>query len=146
MHCVVDAFDQSAHKSSFRANDEPEVPLGDAAPSDAERPSLLVFSANDEASLRGWVSKLSDHLESPDVSVQLPDLAYTLSERRSRLFHRGYLLTKTIREGLDTDSLVVGKPGIEPPRVSCDDSIAHTIHVLTRDSLRLDWFRFYWPR
>lgn len=115
---MVDAFDQSVHKTSFRTNDDFDDFFGDETPKDAERPYTLIFSANDEVSLRGYVDRLSGHLMSPEVSVDLPDLAYTLSERRSRLFHRGYLLAKSVGEGLDASNLVVGKPGTEPPRVS----------------------------
>ncbi|KAI1762472.1 putative polyketide synthase [Hypoxylon sp. FL1150] len=59
-----------------------------------ERPYLLVFSANDEQSLLKQVSSLDQHLSNPGVKVELRDLAYTLSERRSRHYHRGYIISK----------------------------------------------------
>lgn len=115
---MVDAFDRSVHKSSYRTSDDfDDFFAEDTTPNDTERTQLLVFSANDEASLREYASRLSGHLMNPNVSVQLADLAYTLSERRSRLFHRGYLLAKTASAGLDTSNLVVGKPGSELPRI-----------------------------
>lgn len=117
---MVDGYNSSGHKSSFRSKTDFDDFFGDASPkvATAERPYTLVFSANDETSLRTWVSSLSGHLMNPDVSVQLGDLAYTLSERRSKLFHRGYVLAKHVDAGLDTSSLILGKPGTEPPKVS----------------------------
>ncbi|KAK6856599.1 hypothetical protein PG995_006786 [Apiospora arundinis] len=55
-------------------------------------PTLIVVSANDEAALKGSIKALSSHLLHPGVDVSLDDLAYTLSERRSRLYHRAYSL------------------------------------------------------
>ncbi|KAF7593595.1 hypothetical protein BBP40_011215 [Aspergillus hancockii] len=57
------------------------------------RPYLLPFSANDSQSLVSYFSKLRKHLLNPNVSVDLSDLAYTLCERRSKLYHRGYIVT-----------------------------------------------------
>ena len=84
---------------------------------ESTRPFTLVFSANDEASLRNNVAALSSHLMNPEVSVELGDLAYTLSERRTRHFYRGYLVTKSASAQLGTDALMVGKKGTEPPRI-----------------------------
>lgn len=131
-HCVVDAYNKPSHKSSYRAPENFDDFFDDAPASQvAERPHTLVFSANDEASLRSWVASLSGHLMNPEVSVQLSDLAFTLSERRSRLFHRGYLLANTVNGGLDTSGLIVGKPGTEAPRVSSTMSTTWTARILT---------------
>lgn len=118
VHAVIDAFDSPTHVSSYRKTDDYDDFFTDASENESERPYTLVFSANDEGSLRDWVASLSGHLMSPEVSIKLFDLAFTLSERRSKLFNRGYIVSRTISGGLDTSSLVVGKPSTKLPRVS----------------------------
>jgi acyl transferase domain-containing protein/NADPH:quinone reductase-like Zn-dependent oxidoreductase len=54
------------------------------------RPQVLVFSANDEDSLEGQIKALSAHLLNPRVKIKMSDLAYTLSERRTRHFCRAF--------------------------------------------------------
>jgi acyl transferase domain-containing protein len=76
----------------------------------------LVFSANDEKSLKSYVQRLSDHLINPNVRIMLPDLAYTLSNRRTRHFHRAYLVAQD-PTNIDQGKLVVGKKGHGVPRV-----------------------------
>lgn len=84
---------------------------------DAGPLSVLFFSANDEESLRKYVSQLSAHFIKPGVSVDLRDLAYTLSARRTRHYVGAFSLcrdTRSIRE----DSLVIGRlASPHPPRV-----------------------------
>ncbi|KUJ19568.1 uncharacterized protein LY89DRAFT_696039 [Mollisia scopiformis] len=80
------------------------------------RPVTLVFSANDEKSLKSYVKLLSDHMINPNVNVNLPDLAYTLSNRRTRHFHRAYLVTQD-STNIDQNKLVVGKKGLDVPRI-----------------------------
>lgn len=53
-----------------------------------------MVSANDPASLKGNIEALCKHLINPQVRVSLDDLAYTLSERRSKFFHRAYVIAK----------------------------------------------------
>lgn len=79
------------------------------------RPSVLVLSANNESSLRANIAALSNHLVNPRVSVRLADLAYTLSERRTRLFHRAFVTARST--DLDETGFTVGKKGLEVPRV-----------------------------
>lgn len=55
------------------------------------RPQVLVFSANDEDSLKRQVNLLSQHAVDPRVNFKLSDLSYTLSARRSRHFCRAFL-------------------------------------------------------
>ena len=71
------------------------------------RPHVLVFSANDASSLKSYVSSIDKHLADPRVNIKIRDLAYTLSEKRSRHFHRGYLSTKQGK--LDRLPLVIGE-------------------------------------
>ncbi|KAI0194583.1 putative polyketide synthase [Astrocystis sublimbata] len=51
---------------------------------------LIVLSANDETSLQTSSKVLAGYLLNPAVTANLQDLAFTLSERRSRLFHRAF--------------------------------------------------------
>ncbi|RYP67662.1 hypothetical protein DL771_007129 [Monosporascus sp. 5C6A] len=81
----------------------------------AKQPQLLVFSANDEASLRGYVKLLRKHLINPSVKADLRDLAFTLSEKRSLHFNRAFLLTD--RVALDEGALVLGKKSPETPKI-----------------------------
>lgn len=80
------------------------------------RPVTLVFSANDEKSLKSYVKALSDHLINPNIQIKLPDLAYTLSHRRTRHFHRAYIVTQD-PTNIDQGKLVVGKKGHGVPRI-----------------------------
>ena len=103
--------DGPRHISSYLSEDD-DFDLDDE---DAERPYTIVFSANDETSLRANIKALSDHLVNPRVKVSLPDLAYTLSERRTRLFHRAFVTTRNTE--LDESSFVMGKKSPAPPRI-----------------------------
>lgn len=55
---------------------------------------VFVFSANDETSIKALSMAFVRHLSNPAVSIKPHDLAYTLSERRTRHFHRGYVVSK----------------------------------------------------
>ncbi|KUI58108.1 Lovastatin diketide synthase LovF [Cytospora mali] len=79
------------------------------------RPYIFVLSANDDESLQANFSRLSSHLLNPKVKAELSDLAYTLSERRSRLFSRGYIVTSSTR--LDAAKFVRGKRSTDPPKI-----------------------------
>lgn len=83
------------------------------------RPYILLFSANDAASLQGYVSKLDQHLSSLDVKVKLRDLSYTLSQRRSHHFHRGYVVARGSSSAIDIDyeATTYGKKAGEKPRI-----------------------------
>lgn len=79
------------------------------------RPYILVFSANSTQSLESYPKALDKHLADPRVTVKLRDVAFTLSERKSRHYHRGFLLTKS--SNLRRASLVVGKTLVRSPRL-----------------------------
>lgn len=66
------------------------------------KPKLIVVSANDEAALKASIQRLSSHLLNPGVKVTLDDLAFTLSERRSRLYYRAYSVQKSTRMNLSS--------------------------------------------
>lgn len=109
------------HVSSHLAEEadlfgDDDLSLKEAAAASAPgRPQLLVFSANDEASLRAYVQRLHRHLINPGVRADLRDVAHTLSEKRSLHFHRAFLLAD--KTALDQGALVVGKKSPEAPRV-----------------------------
>ncbi|ERF75982.1 hypothetical protein EPUS_01348 [Endocarpon pusillum Z07020] len=79
------------------------------------RPYTLVFSANDAASLQAYVATLDQHVSSLDVKVKPRDLAYTLSERRSHHFYRGYIVAHG--NEIDSKTMVSGKKSGEKPRI-----------------------------
>lgn len=116
-HSVLEEYPGSRHVSSYcqsadnffddaiEDNKKPRNSSGQA------RPHLLVFSANDHVSLTGTYAKLIKHFARPDVQVSLGDLAFTLSEHRSRLFKRGYAVASSAR-GLREADLVMGEKGV----------------------------------
>ncbi|OJZ89334.1 hypothetical protein ASPFODRAFT_58060 [Aspergillus luchuensis CBS 106.47] len=55
------------------------------------------------------------HLARPEIRVSLPDLADTLSERRTHHFHRAYLVFNT--PTVDQHALIYGKPRSNVPKV-----------------------------
>lgn len=58
---------------------------------------LLVFSANDEMSLRAYMNENIRHLSNPAVNIKSADLAYTLSKRRTHHFYRAYAVSNGCR-------------------------------------------------
>ncbi|RWA09891.1 hypothetical protein EKO27_g5202 [Xylaria grammica] len=92
----------SRHKSSYISNDESYEDFFTDEANDALQgfsaqnqatPHLLLISANDEVSLEAYAASLSSHLLNPAVRISIGDLAYTLSERRSRLHHRAFAVS-----------------------------------------------------
>lgn len=73
---------------------------------------LLVFSANDEASLRAYVKESLRHLSNPAVNINSADLSYTLSERRSRHFHRAFAISNGCN--FKERDVIYGKLGSTP--------------------------------
>lgn len=99
-----------SHVSSFLT---PEDDIYDEE--ESSRPYTLLFSANDSKSLQAYTEALDRHMSSLDVRVKIRDLAYTLSERRSHHFHRGYIVARGSE--IDAKSLVQGKKTDEQPRI-----------------------------
>ncbi|KAL9111466.1 MAG: hypothetical protein Q9227_004144 [Pyrenula ochraceoflavens] len=85
------------------------------------RPQVLVFSANDEDTLKRQVDSLSQHVAVPGISVKLSDLAYTLSARRSRHFCRGFLSCHPNPNGnvdqIQTNLVKYAKKPQSPPKI-----------------------------
>lgn len=82
---------------------------------DAARPSILVLSANDAVSLQASIKALGNHLINPRVKVSLSDLAYTLSERRTRLWHRAFITTRNTELDENLAEWVVAKKNPQTP-------------------------------
>ncbi|KAJ8114821.1 hypothetical protein ONZ43_g4810 [Nemania bipapillata] len=80
----------------------------DVAPPNAGQSMVLVVSANDEKALERRVQALSSHAVNPTVHMSLVDVAYTLSERRSRLHYRAYSVQQSL-DGLGPASFITGK-------------------------------------
>ncbi|KAF2805465.1 putative polyketide synthase [Mytilinidion resinicola] len=87
-HAVVDsAQGKSSHISSYPDDedlfaDEPTI----------DRPYVLSLSGNDTQALQDNIEALQRHIANPAVRISMRDLAYTLSEKRTHHFHRGYLV------------------------------------------------------
>ncbi|KAI1191972.1 hypothetical protein F5B17DRAFT_425999 [Nemania serpens] len=112
-HAVIEEANQqqrTQHVSSFIPADQDTVwEVSDA--DDESRPQVLIISANDAASLKSNIEALTNHLINPRVKVQLSDLAYTLSERRSRLWHRAFISTNSTE--FEASDFTLGKKSAE---------------------------------
>ncbi|MCJ1264132.1 hypothetical protein MMC22_004003 [Lobaria immixta] len=115
-HAVIDEpggfIDKyNAHHVSSYASDIDEL----FADEIIGRPSLLLFSANDELSLKSYFKAIRKHLINPRVNVKIIDLAYTLSERRTHHFHRGCVVARNL--DFDEGSFNSGKIHNTVPRI-----------------------------
>lgn len=115
-HAIIEEApqDRSRHVSSYISSEE-ALSLDDVEDGEASRPYTLIVSANDASSLNANIQALCDHLVNPRVKVSLPDLAYTLAERRSRLWHSAFVTTRSTE--LDAKDFVVAKKGADAPRI-----------------------------
>jgi acyl transferase domain-containing protein len=119
-HVILDAADGLGKGvSSYRADDadlfDDFDDFEDAKEVSATRPYILAFSANDDQSLKTYYAALDKHLSDPSVSIKLRDMAYTLSERRSRHYQRGYTITST--PSVDLQALETGTTRSEAPKL-----------------------------
>lgn len=81
-------------------------------------PTLLFFSANDQSSLDEYLKKFNTHLQNPLVSLELGDLAYTLSERRSRHYQGAVAIVRSNPKYINQETLIRGKRMPTVPRVA----------------------------
>jgi acyl transferase domain-containing protein/NADPH:quinone reductase-like Zn-dependent oxidoreductase len=65
--------------------------------------------------LRANVKALCNHLINPRVQLDLANLAYTLSERRTRFWHRAFITTHN--NDLDEGSFTLGKKSAQAPNI-----------------------------
>lgn len=121
---------QPRHVSSFVETDDIGDDFfdfdGDTVPPSGDtrtctKPQIVVLSANDEDSLKASIAALTSHLMNPAVSVTLKDLAYTLSERRSQLYHRAYSIQQpssksSIKISQDTFT-ICARTSSKPPTI-----------------------------
>ncbi|KAF4452204.1 Acyl transferase/acyl hydrolase/lysophospholipase [Fusarium austroafricanum] len=105
-HVVLEATTSSPHVSSYQSSISQNF-FDCSEKVEWERPKVLVFSANDEKSLRKSVTDLSTHLINPAVSMKPDDLAYTLSKRRTHHYHRAFVVSKT--QEIDSSKVIFGK-------------------------------------
>ena len=122
-HAVLENAPISRHVSSYQQvsssffDDEDDEGDDEVVAGSTVPPTLLVFSANDQSSLKDYAKALSSHLLNPMVSIELGDLAYTLSERRSRHYYRAFTVTRSSKAKVNEETLVLGKPASSPPRI-----------------------------
>ncbi|KAI1163548.1 PKSKA1 [Nemania serpens] len=119
-HAVVENYRNTRHVSSYKKITADF--FGDDVGNDdiQSLPTLLTFSANDQQSLKKYIASLSAHLLNPTVSVNVSDLAFTLSERRSRHYYRAFAITQASSSAnidLQDSSLAFGKKASSPPRI-----------------------------
>lgn len=76
------------------------------------RPHLVVLSANDEHALKTQMESLQKHVIDPRTTIDIDDLCYTLSERRSYHFQRAFTVTQKL--SLPQTSYTTGKPLADP--------------------------------
>ncbi|KAJ5947430.1 hypothetical protein N7466_000445 [Penicillium verhagenii] len=116
-HVVLESAENSPHVSSYLERvgldffNEEE----DASPEQSSEPKLLVFSANDEPSLKNNIQAISAHLMSPGVRFDMGDLSYTLSERRTRHYQRAFLVTRG--KEIPQERIIFGKNKGTPPKI-----------------------------
>ena len=117
-HCVVEQADTVARSnfvSSYRSGED-ETDFFNSQEEDTERLYLCVVSANDATSLKSNIQALCKHLVNPRMTVSLPDLAYTLSERRKLFWHRAFITTRTT--DMHEKDFTVGTRTKEPPKIA----------------------------
>jgi len=98
--------------SSYRIEGEEEEEYDDGTTETQSpppsRPYTLVLSANDAAALNANVLALCNHVANLSADAPVADLAYTLSERHSQLWHRDFVTSHTTNT-LDETDFVLGK-------------------------------------
>lgn len=100
MHVILDEASTAVQQSQIHFKSSYSQDVDNIfADEKQERPHILVFSANDESSLKSYYKSITVHLINPIVNMNLQDLAYTLSERRTRHFYRGYIVTSSTKIG-----------------------------------------------
>ncbi|KAI8626383.1 hypothetical protein F5Y19DRAFT_221991 [Xylariaceae sp. FL1651] len=115
-HAVIEeanAQHRDFHISSFASTDD--MSWDGVENEDVAKPQTLVVSANDAASLKASIQALCTHLVNPRVKVDLHDLAYTLSERRSRLWHRAYVTTRNTE--IEVNDFTLAKKNSQTPKI-----------------------------
>ncbi|KAI0603270.1 PKSKA1 [Biscogniauxia sp. FL1348] len=126
-HAVLEQAPASLHVSSYKQvatdffddEDDSDDDVNDSSTlaENNRPPTLLVFSGNDQNSVKNYVKALRTHLLNPTVSIDLGDLAYTLSERRTRHYYRAFAVTRSSKAMISDEAVVLGKHTSSPPRI-----------------------------
>ncbi|KAF2758542.1 putative polyketide synthase [Pseudovirgaria hyperparasitica] len=101
----------TSHVRSFLIDEDNQ--FEDVRP--ASRPYIIFVSANDQDSAHSICSALRKHLSNPAVRVELRDIAYTLSARRSKHYYRGYAIAKNHMFKVQDFRFATALPS--PPRI-----------------------------
>ncbi|KAK3348484.1 putative polyketide synthase [Neurospora tetraspora] len=80
-----------------------------------DKPYTIVLSVNDASSLKNNIQSLVNHLGDPRAKLSLADLAYTLSDRRTRLWHRAFVTTRTTK--IEASDFTIGKKADKIPKI-----------------------------
>lgn len=113
-HAILEqpnASDRTHAVTSYTSNED-DLSLDD---DEAARPFILVLSANDAGSLKANIKALATHMINPRVKANLSDLAYTLSERRTKLWHRAFTTTRNTALDDKPDAWHVAKKSPNAP-------------------------------
>ncbi|KAK3949214.1 thiolase-like protein [Pseudoneurospora amorphoporcata] len=116
-HAIVQEADmehRGHYINSIFPTDEAGV-LGNSETAKVDKPHTIVLSANDASSLKSNIQSLINHLGNPRVRLRLPDLAYTISERRTHLWHRAFVTTRTTK--IQAIDFTIGKKADEIPKI-----------------------------
>ena len=117
-HCIVEQADtiaRSTFVSSYRSGED-ETDFFSSQEEESEKLYLCVVSANDATSLKSSIQALCKHLVNPRMTVSLPDLAYTLSERRKLFWHRAFITTRTT--DIHEKDFTMGAHSRQPPKIA----------------------------
>ncbi|KAI0973776.1 polyketide synthase [Xylaria arbuscula] len=105
-HVILEAAPESVSTSN-----------GHASVSNTQRSRIFILSANDPLSLKGYARDLAAHIRAVPSNEEeyLKDLAFTLSERRSRLSHIATVRAKSTSELADRLEKISAKPAHVAP-------------------------------
>ncbi|KAI1271763.1 hypothetical protein F5Y07DRAFT_329734 [Xylaria sp. FL0933] len=115
-HAIIEHPDSAIrdkHVSSYTLAEDGFAVADD----ESSRPFIVVLSANDAGSLQAGIQSLGDHLINPHVKVSLQDLSYTLSERRTKFWHRAFITTQTTEIADMPEKWIVSKKSTQTPTV-----------------------------
>ncbi|KAG7100701.1 Highly reducing polyketide synthase apmlA like protein [Verticillium longisporum] len=119
-HVVLEAAETFIRDAGYRktfktVQDQPKPYTSNQNVPRKGRLRILTFSANDRETLPRNVRAVSDHLRDPYVNAQVDDVAYTLSDRRTHHFHRGFVVADSL--DFDHSKIITGKQKAQPPRI-----------------------------
>ncbi|EGY16106.1 mycocerosic acid synthase [Verticillium dahliae VdLs.17] len=119
-HVVLEAAetfirDEGYRKTFKTVQDQPKPYTSNQNVPRKGRLRILTFSANDRETLPRNVRAISDHLRDPYVNAQVDDVAYTLSDRRTHHFHRGFVVADSL--DFEHSKIITGKRKAQPPRI-----------------------------